>query len=130
MPTNFMAVALQTFTPLFDPLEELCRYSLRGSPGKRRSSSSQEDRSSVRQEICAAALNDRARARCRQWIYSSLIILWWPIHGAGIHFKRKFSRSGEDNRRNKGDLIIRIVLQPSEELRNAVDLIIVTTVGK
>src|ERR1700704_26158 len=23
----------------------------------------------------------------------SLIILWWPIHGAGIHFKRKFSRS-------------------------------------
>ncbi|SRR6266404_4833569 len=36
--------------------------------------------------------------------------------GASIHFKRKFSRSGEDGRRDKGDLIIRIVLQPSEEL--------------
>jgi hypothetical protein len=37
---------------------------------------------------------------------------------------------GEDDRRDKGDLTIRIVLQPSEELRNAIDLIIVTTVGK
>jgi molecular chaperone IbpA len=39
--------------------------------------------------------------------------------------KENFSRSGEDDRRDKGDLIIRIVLQPSEELRNAIDLIIV-----
>src|SRR5258707_9287648 len=77
-----------------------------------------------------SARNAGARARCRQSIYSSLIILWWPIHGASIHFKRKFSWSGEDDRRDKGDLIIRIVLQPSEELRNAIDLIIVTTVWK
>ena len=36
----------------------------------------------------------------------------------------------DEDRRDKGDLIIRIVLQPSEELRNAIDLIIVTTVWK
>ena len=38
--------------------------------------------------------------------------------------------SCEDDRRDKGNLIIRIALQPSEELRNAIDLIVVTTVGK
>src|SRR5258707_10193066 len=36
----------------------------------------------------------------------------------------------DEDRCGKGDLIIRIVLQPSEELRNAIDLIIVTTVWK
>jgi hypothetical protein len=36
----------------------------------------------------------------------------------------------DEDRRDKGDLIIRIVLKPSEELRNAIDLIIVTTVWK
>jgi hypothetical protein len=51
-----------------------------------------------------------------------------PFHGASI--LRKLSRSGDDDRRDEGEQIIRIVLQPPEELRNAIDLIIVTTIWK
>jgi len=36
----------------------------------------------------------------------------------------------EEDRRTQHRILIRIVLPPSEELRNAVDLIIVTTVWK
>ena len=50
----------------------------------------------------------------------------WPRNAS----KRKLSRYGEDHRPNKGNLIIRIVLQPPQKLRNAIDLIIVTAVGK
>ncbi len=36
----------------------------------------------------------------------------------------------DEDRRTQHRILIRIVLQPSEELRNAIDLIIVTTVWK
>src|ERR1022692_4277841 len=47
------------------------------------------------------------------------------------HSKRPFSRSGEYVRRDYGDVIsIRVVLKPTEELGNAVDLIVMTAVWK
>ena len=52
-----------------------------------------------------------------------------PARPVYVRGKTHIGTCAED-RRTQHRILIRIVLQPSEELRNAIDLIIVTTVWK
>jgi len=49
-----------------------------------------------------------------------------PVHERG----KTHVGTCDNDRRHKGDPIVRITLQPSEELGNAIDLIVVTTKRK